>query len=176
MADGELSPRIEILAASREQEPILANLLELYIHDFSEFLSVELGPDGRFGYPNLSLYWTDPDRYPFLIHVGGVLAGFVLVSRTPDSSGAQPPWDIAEFFVMRGFRRQHIGTKVAHDVWRRFPGEWQVRVMERNWPACVFWQRAIAEYPGGSATPQRTEIHGLPWLVFRFQSVSTESV
>jgi predicted acetyltransferase len=174
MADVESSPRIELLAAGREQEPILANLLELYIHDFSEYLPVEPRPDGRFGYPNLSLYWSEPDHHAFLIYVDGRLAGLVLVSRTPDSSGGHAPWDIAEFFVMRGFRRQHIGTKVAHDVWQRFPGQWQVRVMERNRPACVFWQRAIAEYPGGSASPKRTEMHGLPWLVFRLQSGPTE--
>jgi len=45
--------RIEVIAAGPDQEPILANLLELYIHDFSEFLDIQLGPDGRFGYPHL---------------------------------------------------------------------------------------------------------------------------
>ena len=72
---------VEVLPASAEQEPILANLLELYSHDFSEYMELELcGPDGRFGYEHLPLYWKEDGRHPFLIKVSGSLAGFALVS------------------------------------------------------------------------------------------------
>ena len=47
---------IELIPAAPDQEPVLANLLELYSHDFSEFHEIELGADGRFGYPSLPLY------------------------------------------------------------------------------------------------------------------------
>ena len=60
------SAHIEIIPAAPEQESIVANLLELYAHDFSEFHHIELGADGRFGYRQLSLYWSDPDRSPDL--------------------------------------------------------------------------------------------------------------
>jgi hypothetical protein len=33
---------IELVSATADQEPILANLLELYMHDFSEFLDLDL--------------------------------------------------------------------------------------------------------------------------------------
>jgi hypothetical protein len=49
--DGEKSRRptqVEVMPAILEDQPVLANLLELYIHDFSEFLSLDLGADGRF--------------------------------------------------------------------------------------------------------------------------------
>ena len=55
--EGTPTSRIRVVPATRDQEPILANLLELYIHDFSEILPIELGQDGRFGYKNLSEYW-----------------------------------------------------------------------------------------------------------------------
>ena len=43
-------------AASPADSALLANLLELYIHDVSDvFPDVELGADGRFGYPRLPL-------------------------------------------------------------------------------------------------------------------------
>ncbi len=42
---------------------LLANLLESYCHDLGAvFPAVELGPDGRFGYPALPRYWAEPDR------------------------------------------------------------------------------------------------------------------
>jgi hypothetical protein len=67
---GKLLPHIEVDPALREHATILANLLELYAHDFSEFHSLDLGPDGRFGYKSLSLYWSEADRHPFLIRGG----------------------------------------------------------------------------------------------------------
>ena len=59
------APRVEVIEATRQQEQVLANLLELYVHDFSEFLDLEIGEDGRFGYPSLPLYWSEQGRYPF---------------------------------------------------------------------------------------------------------------
>ena len=42
---------------------LLANLLELYVHDLSEvFPRIEIGADGRFGYDPLPLYWSEPER------------------------------------------------------------------------------------------------------------------
>ena len=79
-------PHVELLPATRDQSPILANLLELYIHDFSEFLNVVPGPDGRFGYPCLPLYWSDPNRHPFLVKVDGQWAGFALVKQGSEIS------------------------------------------------------------------------------------------
>src|SRR5579859_7388702 len=94
----------ETLRATQEEMPVIANLFELYAHDFSEFHSVEPGADGRFGYPDLPLYWSEPGRHPFLIWVGGKLAGFVLVQRISQSSGSNAVWDMAEFFVLRAHR------------------------------------------------------------------------
>jgi hypothetical protein len=94
---GKLLPHIEVDPALREHATILANLLELYAHDFSEFHSLDLGPDGRFGYKSLSLYWSEADRHPFLIRVDGKLAGLALVKRGSEISGNQTVWDISEF-------------------------------------------------------------------------------
>ena len=157
------SAHIELVPAAVEQESILANLLELYAHDFSEFLSLELGADGRFGYKNLPPYWSEPGRYPFLIQVDGRLAGFALVKR------AGTIFDMAEFFIVRGYRRLGIGRQVAHEVWKRFPGRWEVRVMERNGTALNFWQRAIAAFNGEAIEPVRIDKDGEGWYVFAFE-------
>ena len=39
----EHSAHIEVIPAAAEEEQILANLLELYAHDFSEFHDLEIG-------------------------------------------------------------------------------------------------------------------------------------
>jgi predicted acetyltransferase len=117
--------QVEIIPAATEQEPILANLLELYAHDFSEFHDVQIGADGKFGYKNLPLYWNDPRRHPFLVHVDKNLAGFVLLKKGSEISGDENAWDITEFFILRGYRRRGVGTHIAHELWRRLPGSWE---------------------------------------------------
>jgi predicted acetyltransferase len=160
----------EVILATPEQEPILANLLELYAHDFSEFHSLELGADGRFGYRDLPLYWREPGRHPFLVRMDGELAGFVLVKRGSGISSREPVWDMAEFFVVRGYRRRGIGTEIAHDVWRQFPGFWEVRVMQSNRLAHQFWERAISTYKGEAMHSVRIENGGRFWDLFSFES------
>src|SRR5262249_16719196 len=110
---------VEIIPALPEQQPILANMLELYVHDFSELVDVKLGADGRFGYKRLPLYWEESNRYPFIIKAGGHLAGFVFVRRGSEISNDADVWDMAEFFIVRGFRRLGIGMKAAQEIWKK---------------------------------------------------------
>jgi predicted acetyltransferase len=172
MRDAKGFAHIEVIPATEEQEPILANLLELYAHDFSEFSDLELGPDGRFGYRDLSLFWREPDRHPFLVRIDGRLAGLILVKRGSAISGDQAVWDMAEFFVARGYRRRGIGTKMAHEVWRRVPGRWEVRVMESNSSALLFWERAVREFADQATPSVRFEKDGKWWHVFTFECES----
>jgi predicted acetyltransferase len=165
--------QIELVPAERNHEPILANLLELYIHDFSEFHDSEIGADGRFGYGNLPLYWSDPDRRPFLVRMNGKLVGLVFVRRGQNVSDNETVWDMAEFFVLRGYRRRGIGTNVAHEVWKHLPGRWEVRVMESNLPARLFWARAISTFLDKVVNPVRIEKAGDCWQIFSFESRAT---
>jgi predicted acetyltransferase len=164
---------VEIVSALPAQEPILANLLELYAHDFSEFVELKLGADGRFGYKHLPLYWTESDRYPFLVIANGHFAGFVFVRRGSEISCDTDVWDIAEFFIVRGFRRLGIGMRVAQEIWIKFPGKWEVRVMDRNPKARVFWERAINEFLDKEIEPIVVDKNGAVWYVFSFESKCT---
>ena len=141
----------ELIPALPEQMLVLDNLLQLYAHDFSEFHAVEMDEVGRFQYHQLPLYWQEAGRHPFLIRVDGQWAGFVLVKQ---DAGV---WDVAEFFVLRRFRRRKIGMLVAHLVWRRFAGPWTVRVMVANHTAVRFWARALAQFMGREVAPERMD-------------------
>ena len=162
--------RVELVPATSEDAPVLENLIELYAHDFSEFDAIELGADGRFGYQHLPLYWSDPGRHAFLAKVDGRLAGLVLVNTGSEITGSETVWDMAEFFVVRRYRRRGVGTDLAHQVWRRFPGKWEVRVKESNRAAQHFWQRAISIFAGETIQAVRVEESGAFWQLFSFES------
>jgi predicted acetyltransferase len=169
-AEAALPPGVELVRATAEQAPVLANLLELYAHDFSEMLDLRLRPDGRFGYPELPRYWQEESRFPFLVKVDGFLAGFVLVCRGSRISGDPRVWHMAEFFIARGYRKRGIGAAVAHETWRRFPGPWEIRVLERNQAARAFWRAAIGAFLHARAERTITELQAKRWEVFCFES------
>jgi predicted acetyltransferase len=164
------SSQLEVVPAAPDQAPLLANLLELYAHDFSEFRNLEIGEDGRFGYQALPLYWSEPNRHPFLIMMDGKLAGLALVKKGSNVSGREAVWDMAEFFILRGHRRRGIGTRAAHKVWRLFPGPWEVRVMQTNVSAQRFWAGAVATFAGTPIHPVLIENGGERWNLFSFES------
>ncbi|MBN1380751.1 MAG: GNAT family N-acetyltransferase [Deltaproteobacteria bacterium] len=172
MADSQyyIPVMVEVSAAMPEHQPVVANLFELYAHDMSEFMDLELGADGRYGYIHLSAYWKEPDRYPFLIKVRGDLAGFALVCRQSQSSNDDCVMDVAEFFVIRGFRRLGVGTGAACDIWKKFPGKWKVRVRGQNGPAKAFWAQAVEAFTGKAVYPVPAQINGELWQAFTFES------
>jgi len=141
--------QIDIVQATRDDEPVLAALAELYQYDFTEFTGEDVGADGRFGSDWLTRYWTEPGRYAFIARADGKLAGFALVRRGSELGVTPLPWDMVEFFVMRKYRRHGIGRVMATTMFDRFRGPWQVREMANNLPAHAFWRRTIGDYMQG---------------------------
>jgi|SRR5271168_619577 len=165
-----MSPEVELIEAGVEHQSVLANLLQFYIHDFSELVPLDLGNDGRYSYPNLPLYWSDASRMPFLAKFDGKLAGFVLITRTSELSGGGEAFDMTEFFVLRRYRHRGIGRELAQKVWLRCPGRWQIRVMAKNVAALNFWGLSIAKFTRQAAEFTSCEINGMTWHIFSFDS------
>jgi len=159
-------------AATPTDAGLLSNLLELYSHDLSvAFPSIEIGPDGRFGYTNLPLYWSEPERrFPFLIRCDARVAGFALATRGSPASDDPDVFDVAEFFVLRRYRRSGVGRRAAILLWNRLRGRWIVRVSEGNPGAIPFWSRVIADFTNGAATELKRPGDPHPWRVFSFES------
>ena len=162
---------VELEAATVADAALLANLLELYVHDLSAVFAIELGADGRFGYAKLPLYWSTPERhFAFFIEYAERVVGFVLVTRGSPVTDDPDVLDVAEFFVLRRYRRSGVGRLAALALWRRLPGAWIVRVSEGNREALPFWSRVIAEFTGGDFREFTRE--GTPHArrVFAFES------
>jgi arginase len=161
---------VTLEAATAETAPVLENLLDLYIHELSGIFSVDIGPDGRFRYERLPLYWSEAaTRHAFLIRCSGRLAGFVLVTHGSPASDDPQDLDVAEFFVLRRFRRTAVGRRAAALLWNTLRGNWVVRVSEANHPAMAFWKHTIAFYSADVFSETAREGN---WRVFRFQSRS----
>jgi predicted acetyltransferase len=144
--------KVEIEAAGRDRRETLANLFQLYTHDFSDFWTDrtdgELEETGRFpDYAHLDSYWTEPDRTPFVIHANGHVAGFALIN-TFAHSGLPIDFSVAEFFVVRKHRRAGVGFEAATRIIRARPGQWELAVARRNTAALPFWLRVATDIAG----------------------------
>lgn len=168
MGDDE---RVTIQPAKPSDATLIANLLELYVHDLSEVFSIEPGPDGRFGYPKLPLYWSEPEkRFPFLIRRADQTIGFAFVTRGSPASDDPEVWDIAEFFVLRAHRRSGCGRRAAALLFERFKGRWIVRVSEGNRDALPFWQSVISAFARGRFTESQRNGSPHAWCDFSFDA------
>jgi len=168
MTDG----MITLVPISREEGALLGNLLELYIHDLSAiFVDVELGADGRFGYPDLASYLSgSSDRFPFLIRCDQRVAGFVLARRGSPVAEDPNVLDIAEYFVLRRFRGRGVGSSAAKLLWENLRGAWTIRASTANAGAVAFWRSVVGAYTNNAASESERRDGSKTWVVFSFNN------
>ena len=159
---------IEIYPAGIEEKPLIARMMQLYLYDFSEFTGDDLDAEGLYDPGYLDRYWEEYGRYPFLIRVQGKLAGFVLVNSHQVLPGSGH--SIAEFFVMKKYRRQGVGRLAAFRIFDRFEGKWEVHEIPENLPAQAFWRLIIDEYTDGKFEDTYNRSEGWIGPIQSFQS------
>jgi len=137
--------QIDLIAATPAHKPILERLLQLYEHDNSEFFGADVDPDGLYRVMDADTCFQ-PGWHVFLIEVVGKLAGFAIVTRHQSYFDEGETWLMDEFFVMRKYRRREVGQHVAHALFARFPGRWEISQWPTNLPSQAFWHSVIGRY------------------------------
>lgn len=139
----------ELIKVLEGDKNILGNLMQFYFYDFSEFVKCDVEDGGLYKpYEYLDEYWKDENhRFPYLVKQDGKYIGFVLVRLIESEEGNY--FSIAEFFIMKKYRREGIGKAVAHRIFDLHRGLWEVFQMETNKPAQAFWHKTINEYTKG---------------------------
>ena len=132
-----------------EDREILANLLEKYDYEFSQYDGRDVNKLGLYGYKYLDYYWVEENRWAYFIEVDGKLAGFVMINNYSEAEDIETDYSVAEFFVMYKYRRKGIGKQaffMAADLHR---GKWQLRRHPKNIGSVYFWDNAVNEYTKG---------------------------
>lgn len=135
---------LRVIAAQEADRQTVANLIQLYLYDMTDEGVWPVGADGLYEYDFLERFW----RYPYLLHVDGELAGFALVVDECPLTGEKPCWFMAEFFVLRGYRRNGIGRRAVAELLGRHPGRWHVAVMGSHPKADAFWDQVLRAQEG----------------------------
>ena len=152
--------KIKLIPATLADYPIIQNLGRFYVYDMSEYLGNtegwEMPEDGLYECIDFKKYWEDKNSFPFLVRFENEIAGFAII----DKKGSSPEIDfnMAQFFILRKFKNKHIGRYVAHQCFKKFPGEWEVMVIPGNEGAYRFWRAIIKDYKNNDFVEYTREI------------------
>jgi predicted acetyltransferase len=136
---------VRLITATLTDYEKLFNLAQFYQYDFTEFLPGELDNSGHYPYIDVRRYLTQKDQHAYLAYADRHLAGFVLVRDRPEQR-KRPGRYLAEFFVMRPFRRKGVGKEMAFQTFDTHRGYWEIAEVGSNTPAHTFWCRVIGDY------------------------------
>lgn len=159
--------------ADPSERVTLHNLMQLYVHDFSEHWSGtsngNLQANGRFADYPLDAYWRDAEHIPLILRIEDHPIGFALLNNI-SHSGEPVDRNMAEFFIVRKHRRSGIGRQAAQTIFSRYPGIWETAVARRNVAALAFWRKAAGQHPQASEL-QELDIASPAWNgpVIRFR-------
>ena len=115
----------------------LGRLLQLYIHEWSGFLTIPIRADALYACDFLAAYRDQDARAAFLFidDEAATPLGFALAMR--DASGC---WHVEDFFVIAGARRRGHGRVGAEALFATRPGRWTLAVRPENPGALRFWR------------------------------------
>ena len=88
----------EVIETKKEDRDTVMNLLEKYLYEFSQWEKTDVNDNGLYGYEYLDCYFEEKNRFPYLIKVGGKLAGFILVCDYPEVLDEKTDFCLSEFF------------------------------------------------------------------------------
>jgi len=165
-------PAVTLRIAAPDDRPTLRRLMQLYCYDFSEFTNIPLHDDGLFGDPPFIEEQLGPDHRQFLLYADGRLAGFAIVTPASYLTGDTHITDMTQFFVVRAERMQGVGAAAASQLFNRYPGKWEVRVIDTNLPAQAFWRTAIDRHTHANFAEEFANTHRHHGPVFTFTTAS----
>jgi predicted acetyltransferase len=136
---------VSVVPAAPETRDTLVRLVQLYLHDLSAVEGWDVDETGSFGEELLRGCWTDARRHPFVIRADARVAGFALVDRGSHLTGDPTVYDMAEFFILRRWRRCGVGRVAVRHLTQLFAGEWEIRPFHGYGPAMSFWSTVCTE-------------------------------
>ena len=141
--------KVELRQVNVEDREILANLLEKYDYEFSQYDNRDVNKLGLYGYKYLDCYWIEEKRWAYFIMADDKLAGFVMINDIPEVEDRKTDFSMAEFFAMYKYRRTGVGRRAFFLALDLHKGKWQLKRHPKNLSSVYFWDKVVDEYTQG---------------------------
>ena len=141
--------KIRLDSVRLREEDTLFRLLQYSLFEESAGDLNEMNDDALYDYPWFKHYFTDDNRWAYLIREQETdkLLGFVMVKTQEEPATG---YTIAEFMVIPKYRRRSVGRQAAVACFDRFQGNWKVSPAMGSDKAYAFWKNVIDAYTGGN--------------------------
>jgi predicted acetyltransferase len=125
---------MKITPATETNTHIYHNLIQCYEAEFSHITGKKPNASGLF---ELDTHLGD-DTLGFLLEIDNTPAGIAAI-RCKEAHA----YEVCEFYVVSRFRKNGIGMKFAHAIWKSYPGEWEIKQIQGAEYATAFWRKTI---------------------------------
>lgn len=127
---------LSIVPITQDNMHILSNLAQSYEAEFSSLTGKHPNEDGVFVLDTLPLF----PHVGYLLYKDNIPIGFIVADVN------SPVKDVAEFYIAPIFRKNGFGKILAHHVFNKHLGQWQVRQIEGATEAIKFWRKVISSF------------------------------
>ena len=138
--------KFDLINVEEKDKNIIYNLMQLYMYDLSSFedetatftmLNSGLYTMNKY----IEKYWQDKNRNPYILKCNNELAGFVLYRFNEENMN-----EIAEFFILKKYRKIRAGTFMANKMFDLSKGKWEVSTLIKNEISQKFWRKTIKNF------------------------------
>ena len=145
--------RVKLCKATLTDYPLIQNMARFYVYDMSRFCGFisddwACPVDGLYESDDFKNYFIDETRKAFLVKIEDELAGFVLLNKI--GTLPETEWNMGEFFIIAKFQGKGIAREVVNQIWKSYPGKWEVSVIPENKHALNFWRKTINHFTNGN--------------------------
>lgn len=160
--------KVEIELINKERIKILERLLQLYLHDISQYFQMDLDSNtGLYEYDSLKKYFDNSNNYAYIIKNDNKLAGFMLIDTDDESN-----FIVQEMFVLNNYKGNNIGKNSISLLLKKYKGNWIIKSLPGSIKAEIFWTKTINELTNSSCNI--THIGKYNRAVFTFNNEENE--
>lgn len=127
---------------SNKDEPFV-HLQQLYEYELAPFTDYKLTNNGLYDTEYIQGTWSSHGFDIYVISDANMPIGFAVVNLSSMISDDTQVRDIAEFFIMPSYRNNNLGQNFAHEIFKKYPGKWELRQIPQLLHARNFWLKTI---------------------------------
>ena len=157
---------MKLIAVKPQDRELFWNINQKYLYEMTNYYNDELDANGILHYGYFDEYFTDPKRMAYFLYDEDTLIGFAMIHPYSQIND-KPDFVLAEFTVFPMYRRRHLATESANEIFLKFRGKWEVKFNEKNTAAKAFWEKITEKY-----RPKKTFLNSTETVL----SFSTEEI
>ncbi|MDD3598259.1 hypothetical protein [Sulfuricurvum sp.] len=116
---------------------IYHNLVQYYEAEFSPITGKKPNASGLFELDTR----LGNDTLGFLLIIDDLPAGIAAIC-----SKEARAYEVCEFYILPYFRKNTVGMRFAHTIWKNYPGKWEIKQIRGAEYATVFWRKTIEHF------------------------------